>query len=283
MPPPTRSIRLARLVTAAAVCGRTARVHLKVDTGMSRNGATLRDWPELCAAAAEAERTGAVQVVGIWSHLASADEFGAPSVAEQLAAFEVATEVAGTAGLQPELRHLANSAATMLLPETHLDLVRVGVAAYGIDPGPGVIEAAGAPLRQVMRLRAQLVNVKEIEPGTGVSYGLTWHADRRTRLGLVPLGYADGIPRSGGNRAEVGVAGHRVPIRGRVCMDQFVVDLTGLDGVEIGDEVVVFGPGDDGEPTIADWAAWADTIGHEIVTGIGTRVPRVFRAAEEPT
>jgi alanine racemase len=139
-----------------------------------------------------------------------------------------------------------------------------------------VIEVARAPLRQVMRLRAQLVNVKEVQRGTGVSYGLTWHAERTTRLGLVPLGYADGIPRLATARADVGVGGRRVPIRGRICMDQFVVDLGDGDAT-VGDEVVVFGPGDDGEPTVANWAEWAETIGHEIVTGIGSRVQRVYR------
>ena len=268
--------QISRLVMAVGAAERAARVHLKVDTGMSRNGATAATWPQLCAAAAEAERAGAIRVVGIWTHLASADEFGATSVPEQLAAFEAASEVARAAGLRPELRHVANSAAALLLPETQLDLVRVGIAAYGIDPGPGVIAAAGAPLRQVMRLRAQLVNVKEINPGTGVSYGLTWHAEDRTRVGLVPLGYADGIPRNGSNLAEVGIGGRRVPIRGRICMDQFVVDLSQSGPAEVGAEVTVFGPGDDGEPTVADWAAWAQTIGHEIVTGIGSRVPRVF-------
>ena len=174
---------------------------------------------------------------------------------------------------------MANSAAGLLLPETHRDLVRVGVAAYGVDPGPEVIAAAGAPLRQVMRLRAQLVNVKEVDTGTGVSYGLTWRAEQPTRLGLVPLGYADGIPRIASGRAEVSVAGRRVPIRGRICMDQFVVDLGDRD-VSVGDEVVIFGPGREGEPTVADWAGWAETIGHEIVTGIGSRVQRVFLGAD---
>jgi alanine racemase len=268
--------QVSRLAMAAATAERVARVHLKIDTGMSRNGAMARDWPELCEAAAEAERVGAVKVVGLWSHLASADEVGAPSIAEQLAAFAAADEVAVAAGLKPELRHVANSAGALLVPESRLDLVRVGVAAYGIDPGPRVIEVARAPLRQVMRLRAQLVNVKEVQRGTGVSYGLTWHAERTTRLGLVPLGYADGIPRLATARADVGVGGRRVPIRGRICMDQFVVDLGDGDAT-VGDEVVVFGPGDDGEPTVANWAEWAETIGHEIVTGIGSRVQRVYR------
>ena len=281
--------QISRLVMAAGTAERVARVHLKIDTGMSRNGATPKVWPELCAAAAEAEAVGAVRVVGLWTHLASADEPGAPSVPRQLAAFDAAAEVATAAGLQPELRHAANSAAALFVPGSHLDLVRVGIAAYGIDPGPGVIEAARAPVRPVMRLRAQLVNVKDVEPGTGVSYGLTWHAEQPTRLGLVPLGYADGIPRIAGPRAEVSVAGRRVPVRGRICMDQFVVDLgpAGAEeplppGSEAGAEVVIFGPGDDGEPTVADWAGWAETIGHEIVTGIGGRVGRVFHGAEAP-
>ncbi len=275
--------QISRLVMAAGTAERVARVHLKIDTGMSRNGATAKVWPELCAAAAEAEAAGAVRVVGLWTHLASADEVGAPSVPQQLAAFDAATEVAAAAGLQPELRHAANSAAALLLPGSHLDLVRVGIAAYGIDPGPGVIEDAGASVRPVMRLRAQLVNVKDVEIGTGVSYGLTWHAEQPTRLGLVPLGYADGIPRIAGPRAEVSVAGRRVPVRGRICMDQFVVDLGPAGSEEsppLGTEVVIFGPGDDGEPTVADWAGWAETIGHEIVTGIGSRVGRVFHGVE---
>jgi alanine racemase len=271
--------QISRLAMAAATAEREARVHLKIDTGMSRNGAPAELWPDLCAAAAEAERSGALHVVGVWSHLASADEVGAPSVGEQTAAFESALAVAGAAGLRPDLRHLANSAAALLLPKTHYDLVRVGIAAYGIDPAPGLIAAAHAPLRQVMRLRAQLVNVKTVAAGTGVSYGLTWRTDHRTRLGLVPLGYADGIPRLASNRGEVGIDGGRAAIRGRVCMDQFVVELPTVPErrVELGDEIVIFGPGDEGEPTIADWAAWAETIGHEIVTGIGTRVSRVFR------
>jgi alanine racemase len=157
-----------------------------------------------------------------------------------------------------------------------LDLVRVGIAAYGIDPAPGIAALAGVTLRPVMRLRAQLVNVKKIAAGAGVSYGWTWIADAPTTVGLVPLGYGDGIPRHAGNRACVGWSGAWAPIRGRICMDQFVVDL-GADRVaEPGDEVILFGPGDHGEPTAADWAAWCDTIGYEIVTRIGSRVPRRY-------
>jgi alanine racemase len=268
--------QIGRLVTAAAVAERRARVHLKIDTGLSRNGATSDDWQQVCARAAEAEHAGAIEVIGIWSHLAAADEPGHPSVPLQIQAFQQAYEQAIAAGLEPALRHLGNSAGALVVPEARLDLVRVGIAAYGIDPAPGIAALAGVTLRPVMRLRAQLVNVKKIAAGAGVSYGWTWIADAPTTVGLVPLGYGDGIPRHAGNRACVGWSGAWAPIRGRICMDQFVVDL-GADRVaQPGDEVILFGPGDHGEPTAADWAAWCDTIGYEIVTRIGSRVPRRY-------
>jgi alanine racemase len=273
--------QVSRLVAAAATAERRARVHLKVDTGLSRNGAAAEVWPEVCAAAAEAEDAGALEVVGIWSHLAAADELDHPSVPIQLAAFQRAYEIARSAGLEPALRHLGNSAGALVVPDARLDLVRVGIAAYGIDPAPGIAAHAGVPLRPVMTLRSQLVNVKQIASGAGVSYGWTWTADRATTVGLVPLGYGDGIPRHAGNRAEVGWSGGRAPIRGHVCMDQFVVDLGPGSDPEPGTEVILFGPGDRGEPTAADWAEWSGTIGYEIVTRIGPRVPRSYLNATE--
>jgi alanine racemase len=173
------------------------------------------------------------------------------------------------------LRHLSNSAGTLIVPEARLDLVRVGIATYGIDPAPGIAALAGVSLRPVMRLRAQLVNVKQIAAGASVSYGWTWTAEMPTTVGLVPLGYGDGIPRHAGNRASVW-SGGRLPVRGRICMDQFVVELGAGSVAQPGDEVIVFGPGDHGEPTAAEWAAWCDTIGYEIVTRIGIRVPRRY-------
>lgn len=269
--------QIERIVEAAAIAGRSARVHLKIDTGLSRNGCVAADWPQVCAAARRAEQLGALRVVGVWSHFASADEPGATSIAEQQAAYEDACRVARDAGLEPEVRHLANSAAALLLPEAHYDLVRVGIAAYGIDPDVGIAARAGIRLRPVMRLRAQLANVKIIGAGTGVSYGHTWHASEPTTVGLVPLGYGDGIPRHAGNTAAVGWCGSRAPIRGRVCMDQFVVELGDARiEAEVGQEITLFGTGEDGEPTAADWAEWCGTIGYEIVTRIAARVPRVY-------
>lgn len=269
--------QISRLAAAAGTSERVARVHLKADTGLSRNGSPLdHTWDAVCAAAVEAESAGAIVVVAVWSHFATADEPGHPSIQDQLAAFAVAYDRAVQAGLEPTMRHLANSAGTLVVPESHFDLVRVGIAAYGIDPAPGLSAEAGLELRPVMRLGAQLVNVKTVEAGAGVSYGHTWVAPATTTLGLVPLGYADGIPRHGGNLAYVGVAGGQQPIRGRICMDQFVVDLGSDAPAQVGDPVVVFGAGDQGEPTAADWAQWCDTIGYEIVTRIGARVPRVY-------
>lgn len=268
--------QIGRLVSAAAVAECRARVHLKIDTGLSRNGSPAYDWERVCAAAAEAEHAGALEVVGIWSHFAAADEPGHPSVPLQMQAFQRAYEQARAAGLEPTLRHLSNSAGALVVPEARLDLVRVGIAAYGIDPAPGIAALAGVALRPVMRLRAQLVNVKQIEAGAGVSYGWTWTAQATTTVGLVPLGYCDGIPRHAGNRAWVGWSGSRVPVRGRICMDQFVVELGAGRVAQPGEEVIIFGPGDHGEPTAAEWATWCDTIGYEIVTRIGMRVPRSY-------
>jgi alanine racemase len=253
-----------------------ARVHLKVDTGLTRNGAPEYAWDELFAAAAEAEGAGALRLVGLWSHLAAADELGHPSVRLQLAAFDRAYAQARLAGLQPELRHLANSAGALVVPESRFDLVRVGIAAYGIEPAPGLAARAGVRLTPVMRLRAQLALVKHIPAGAGVSYGWTWTAPEPTVVGLVPLGYADGIPRHAGNVAEAAVGGRRAPVRGRICMDQFVVELGPGSRAEPGDEVTLFGDaGAAGDvPTAADWAEVCGTIGYEIVTRIGARVPR---------
>ncbi|TDC82880.1 alanine racemase [Micromonospora sp. KC606] len=249
-------------------------VHLKVDTGLSRNGAAIHDWPELVRWAGKLAADGQVEVRGVWSHLATADTPDRASVARQVRTFEEAIGYARAAGLDPALCHLANSAAILDLPGTHYDLVRAGVALYGIEPVPG--RASG--LRPAMTLRARAVLTKRVPPGTGVSYGYEYVTPRAGTLLLVPLGFADGVPRGAGGRAEVWFADGRHPIAGRIAMDQFVVDVGDLPA-RPGDEVVVFGPGDRGEPTVTDWARWAGTNPHEILTGIGGRVPRRYLPA----
>ncbi|AOS65751.1 alanine racemase [Actinoalloteichus hymeniacidonis] len=254
---------LQAVVRAARQLGTTADIHLKIDTGLSRNGATRDDWPALVAAAAEAESAGQVSVDAVWSHLACADEPGHPSIDAQAERFDAAYRVACDAGLHP-MRHLANSAATLTRPDLHFDLVRPGIACYGLNPVPGHTEVR---LRPAMTLRSRVALVKRVPAGEGVSYGLTWTAPRDTTLALVPVGYADGMPRLLSGRMSVWLAGARRPIAGRICMDQFVVDC-GDDPVRPGDPVVLFGAGDHGEPTATEWADAIGTIDYEIVTGL---------------
>jgi alanine racemase len=264
---------LEEIAAAARVADRPARVHLKVDTGLSRNGATAADWPELLTAAGKAVADGTVEVVGAWSHFAYADEPGHPTIAAQIRRFGEALDVAERAGVRPEVRHLANSAATLTLPEAHFDLVRPGIAVYGLSPIPAW--PAARDLRPAMTLHAKVVLAKRVPAGEGVSYGHQYTTRRDTTLALVPLGYADGVPRAATNVGPVLLAGARRTISGRVCMDQVVVDV-GDDPVEAGDVAVLFGPGDHGEPTADDWAAVLDTINYEIVTRVGARVPRTY-------
>jgi alanine racemase len=269
--------QLAAIRGAAAVVGRPARVHLKVDTGLSRNGGALADWPDLVTAAAKAAAEGLVEVVAVWSHLAHADAPHHPTLDRQAARLDHAWQVATDAGLCP-IRHLANSAATMTRPDLHFDLVRPGIAVYGLDPLGRPVEQS--PLRPAMTFRTRVALVKRVPAGEGVSYGHEWTTTRETTLALLPVGYADGVPRRLGSRPSgvggmrVLLAGRRLPVVGRVCMDQVVVDC-GDHPVSEGEPAVLFGPGDGGEPTAQDWADALGTIHYEIVTGL--RVGRVSR------
>ncbi len=255
--------------------GRPARIHLKLDTGLGRSGSTPAHWPELLRASLAAARKGDVEVVGIWTHLAYADSPDHPTIASQLEVFDEGVRQAAALGLHVEFRHVANSAATLRCPESHFDLVRPGIAIYGISPGPDVGTPASLGLRPAMTLAARLTLVKRLPGGHGVSYAHQYVTPRETSVGLVPLGYADGISRSASGRGPVLAAGRIRPVAGRVCMDQFVVDL-GDDSARAGDEVILFGPGEHGEPTADDWAAACETIAYEVVTTVGPRVPRIY-------
>jgi alanine racemase len=265
------SAGLIRQVAAAARrAGRPARLHLKADTGMGRGGATAADWPGLVDAALAAQADGLVRIVGLWSHLACADMPGHPSIADQVAAFRAAVSLAERAGARPEVRHLANSAAALTLPETWFDLVRPAGMLVGLSTMPGGVLPPW--LRPAMTVRARLVQVKRVPAGQGVSYGLRYVTTAPSTLGLVPLGYNEGVPRHASGRAEVLVRGRRWRISGTVCMNQFVLDL-GDSPAQPGDEVVLFGPGDRGEPTVQDWADALDTISYEIVTRFTGKIP----------
>ncbi len=264
---------LLEIVLAAGQCGQRAAVQLKLDSGLGRGGAHPDVWDELTATAAKAESDGRIDVTGVWSHLARSDEPGHPSIAAQTAAFQAGVVAARSAGLEPQHLHLANSGGLLASPDTWFTMVRPGIAIYGVTPLVGC--DSPVPLSAAMTLRAAVAMVKRVGAGQGVSYGHTYVTERETTLALVPLGYGDGVPRHASGSGPVLLNGRRHQVAGRVCMDQFVVDIGG-DSAQAGDEVVLFGDAARGEPTALDWAAAADTIGYEIVTRIGSRVPRRY-------
>lgn len=244
-----------------------ARVHLHLDTGLARDGAEPTAWARLCRTARRAEQAGRLSVVGVMGHLACADEPEHPANASGRTRFAWGVETARAAGLRPAVRHLAATAATLTDPLSHHTTVRVGAGLVGIDP------SGTTALTWAMTLSAPVVSVRRVRAGTPVGYGQTWTAPRATTLALLPLGYADGLPRVASGRAEVLLRGRRHPVVGRISMDQVVVDV-GDEPVLAGETATVLGPGTAGEPTPADWAAWSDTLPHEVVTGIGPRVAR---------
>lgn len=276
---------LDELAAAARAAGRPARTHLKVDTGLGRNGLTPDDLAALLPEVLRLRAEGAVDVVGVWSHLAFADEPEHPTVKLQAEVFADALRAVEGAGISLEVRHLANSAATLTAPAMHYDLVRPGIAVYGLSPVPQLGGPDEFGLVPAMTLEAELANVKAVPGGHGVSYAHQYVTPRDTVLGLVPLGYSDGIPRHASGTHErlggpVRVGGRTLGVAGRVCMDQVVVDLGPGATEQAGDRVELFGTGRDGGPTAQDWADVAGTISYEIVTRVGSRVPRVHIDSE---
>ncbi|MFT2749974.1 alanine racemase [Clavibacter sp. Sh2036] len=267
---------LERIAAAGRATGIRARVHLKADTGLSRNGATPEAWPDLVRAAVAADAAGELTLHALWSHLADASPEDDDAA---LARFHEAVRVAEELGARPVEKHLAASSAGIRLPAARFDMVRFGIAVYGISPFD---DRSGRDLGLIpaMTLEADVVSVKRVEAGQGVSYGLDHRTASPSTLALVPLGYADGIPRIAGPRASVLLNGRRFPIAGRIAMDQLVLDVGDLP-VEVGDTAVILGTGDRGEPTAEEWAGWAETIGDEIVTRVGPRVDRVHLHARD--
>lgn len=249
------------------------QVHLQLDTGMSRDGCPPGEWADLCRRAHAAEQSRLLTVSGVMGHLGCSSAPSDAANEQARVGFRRGVEVARAAGLRPRLRHLAATAAALTDPVSHYELCRVGAGLVGIDPSESTV------LRGAMTLSAPLVQVREVPAGSLVGYGRGHVTPQPTRLGLLPLGYADGIPRSASGHAEVSVLGTRCPILGAVSMDQTVVRLDAANA-RPGDVVTVFGPGDDGEPTVAEWAAWAGTIPHEILTRLGRRTRRVVLPEE---
>ena len=255
--------------SAVASVDRPVGVHLKFETGLSRNGIAPADWGRVLAEAARLERIGRLRVIGLFSHLSNTSLDDDRSA---LAKFDEGVAAAASLGIRPEIRHIAATAAAIDHPEMRLDAVRVGVGIYGLSPFDDRTSAE-LGLRPAMTLRASIAAVRRVPAGTGVSYGYDHRTDRDTTLVLVPLGYADGVPRQASGRLPVSIGGRRFTNVGRIAMDQFVVDV-GDAPVSIGDEVVLFGDPTLGLPSAADWADAAGTINYEIVTRIGARVPR---------
>ena len=288
---------LADICAAARAVGRPARVHVKIDTGMSRAGSTLADLPALASALRMAADDGLVDIVGAWSHMSRADdpsEEGNASTASHVRIFEEGLAILADAGITPRIRHLSATSGILWHPEAHYDMVRAGIGLYGLSPDPAVATADELGLIPALELSAPLTSVKVIEEGTPASYGGTWVAPTRRWIGLVPLGYGDGIFRAASNKARVVVRTEagllNAPLVGRVCMDQFMVDLGPAEGepgtptarsgaapAAVGDTAVLFGTGALGEPLADEWADAASTINYEIVTNLGAHIPRAYR------
>lgn len=254
---------------SAATADRAVGVHLKVETGLGRNGIAPADAPVVFAEAARLERIGKLRVVGIFSHLSntSADDDRAA-----LSRFQEALALAARLGLTPPLTHIAASHAAIDLPEARLGCVRIGIGMYGLSPFADR-SSADLGLRPAMTLRAAVAAVRRVPAGQGVSYGYTHRTDADTTLALVPLGYADGVPRAASGSGAVRIGGETFPVAGRIAMDQFVVDV-GDHPIAVGDEALLFGDPTLGAPPVEAWADAANTINYEIVTRIGPRAVR---------
>lgn len=294
---------LADICAAAREVGRPARVHVKIDTGMSRAGSTLADLPALASALRMAADDGLVDVVGAWSHMSRADDpsdEGNASTASHVRIFEEGLAILADAGITPRIRHLSATSGILWHPEAHYDMVRAGIGLYGLSPDPAVATSEQLGLIPALELRAPLTSVKVIEEGTPASYGGTWVAPTRRWIGLVPLGYGDGILRAVSNKARVVVhtasGPFNAPLIGRVCMDQFMVDLGPAEGspgtptarsgqapAVPGDIATLFGSGIGGEALADDWAQAAGTINYEIVTHLGAHIPRIYRDGADAT
>ena len=254
---------------AAAEAGAAADVHMKVDTGMTRSGTAPRDVPALIE---HVDTMDNVHLTGMYTHFAAADEGDLAFTREQLARLTDAAAAVGSR--KPLTLHAANSAATMQLPEAHLDMVRPGIAMYGYPPSPSL--AGACPLRPALRLWGPLMQVRQVSPGDACGYGLTYRFDRPGRVGLVPIGYADGYLRCLSNRAVMRVAGREAPVRGRVSMDQTIIDLTDVPDAAVGDAVEIISPDPAAANSVENLAALAGTIPYELISRLGRRAKRVL-------
>jgi alanine racemase len=270
--------QLDELLDATRRTGRTATVSVKVDTGLNRNGVLAAQFPSMLTALRQAVAEGAIRLRALMSHMVYADQPGNSINDVQGRRFSEMLAHARDQGVRFEIAHLSNSSATMSRPDLAFDMVRPGIAVYGLSPVP---ERGDLGLLPAMTVKCAVALVKPVRAGEGVSYAHTWIAERDTTVALMPVGYADGIFRSLGGRLDVLINGRRRPGVGRICMDQFLVDLgPGQVDVAEGDEAILFGPGTRGEPTAQDWADLIGTIHYEVVTSPRGRIARTYREAE---
>ena len=270
--------QLDELLDAVRRTGRTAAVTLKVDTGLNRNGLPLAQYPSMLTALRQAIAEDALRLRGLMSHMVYADQPDNPINNVQVQRFNDIVALTRDQKVPFEAAHLSNSSSTMSRPDLAFDMVRPGIAVYGLSPVPRLGDMGLIP---AMTVKCAVALVKSIKAGEGVSYGHTWVAQQDTTVALMPVGYADGVFRSLGGRLDVSINGRRRPGVGRICMDQFLVDLgPGQVDVAEGDEAILFGPGAHGEPTAQDWADLLDTIHYEVVTSPRGRITRTYREAE---
>jgi alanine racemase len=270
--------QLDELLDAVRRTGRTATVTVKVDTGLNRNGVAPALYPSMLTALGQAVAEDAIRLRGLMSHMVFADQPDNPINDVQAQRFSEMLAKARDQGVRFEIAHMSNSSATMSRPDLAFDMVRPGIAVYGLSPVPQLGDMGLIP---AMTVKCAVALVKSIRAGEGVSYGHTWIAERDTTVALMPIGYADGVFRSLGGRLDVLINGRRRPGVGRICMDQFLVDLgPGQIDVAEGDEAILFGPGSSGEPTAQDWADLLGTIHYEVVTSPRGRIIRTYREAE---
>ena len=272
-----RGAYLQSLAKIARAADSPANVHVKFNTGVARLGlepAHAREAVERITSTPE------LRIAGVFSHLAAAEELDSPFTHTQLARFvEILAEIERNLPERP-IRHIAASAAAMLWPETRMDMARIGIALYGLWPSPQTrtaMNGGGFTLRPALRFTSQLVATRDVAGGTPIGYGNAYHAPKQTRIGVVPLGYADGIPRALSNKGAFLVNGARAPVVGRVCMNMTMIDLAAAPEAHPGATVTLIGRDGDDEITADDWAAWAETINYEIVTRLPERFPRLYR------
>ena len=267
---------LTEIVTAGEQLKKLPRVHIEIDTGMSRGGIG-DDWKVFALKCSRLIKENKIDIVGIWSHFARADEPLEKMSQEQLLVFSNIVSELKSLGIEPKFLHIANSAAALTLKDSHKSIIRWGIGLYGLSPDVNNLgDSKSLKLQPAMKLKAKLNLVKTVKAGATVGYGASAIVTHDTKLGVVAIGYADGIPRNANSSAGVWVAGKRAPLIGRVSMDQFVVDLGATSLAKTGDEVIVFGNGNQNEYTVDEWAKACGTINYEIVTRIGPRVPRIY-------